>query len=69
MLSAEFGVHDIGGGDEDGVGAGGLEEGEVGLEGAGVFGEVFVGGELGGIDEDGGQDLSRGRGMHPWARA
>ncbi len=32
----------------------GFEEAAVGLEGAGVFREVLVGGELGGVDEDGG---------------
>ena len=50
------GVHLFCGGGEEDVDAGGFEECAVGGEGAGVAGEVFVGAELGGVDEDGGGD-------------
>ena len=46
----------VGGGREEEVDAGGFELAAVLVEGAGVGGEVFVGAELGGVDEDGGGD-------------
>ena len=51
-----LGVEVGGAGEEDGVGAFGLAEGEVVLFAAGVGVVVFVGGELGGVDEDGDDD-------------
>ena len=50
------GVHFGGGGVEDDVYAFGDAAGAVGGEGAGVGGVVFVGAELGGVDEDGDDD-------------
>ena len=48
---------EVGGvGEEDGVGAFGLAEGEVVLLAAGVGVVILVGGELGGVDEDGDDD-------------
>ena len=48
-------VFDCGG--EDDVGAFGFSKDAVGIEGAGVAGEIFVGGELGRVDEDADGDL------------
>ncbi len=50
------GVHVGGGGGEEEVHAFGLEEPAVGFPGAGVFGQIFVRGELGGVDEEGDGD-------------
>ena len=46
-------------GREEEIDALGFEEGAVGVEGAGIAGEVLVGAELSGIDEDGcGDDVA-----------
>jgi len=65
VLGAELGdagVHFLGGGDEDGIAAGGVEEGAVIFEAARVAGEIFAGSELGGVDKDGGEDAAGGTG-------
>ena len=49
-------VHALGRRREHDVGAGRVELGDVGLEIARVSGEIFVGPELRGVDEDGGGD-------------
>ena len=51
-----FGVHLFDGRHEGDVGSGGRELFEVGIDGAGVFGKVFVVVELYGVDEDADDD-------------
>ena len=57
---AARGVHLRGHRSEDQVYAFFFEEVEVGVERAGVAGEVFIGAELGGVDEDGGGYVGAG---------
>lgn len=50
-------IHFFDAGEENGVDPDLTEEVYVGFEGAGVFGEIFVRGKLGGVDEDAGYDF------------
>ena len=48
-----LGIHVWDGGEENEIDAFKFAEGAVGVEGAGIGGEILVGAELGGVDEDG----------------
>ena len=57
-VAAPVGIQLFDRGSEDDVGAFGFGERAVGVEGARIAGEVFVGAELGGVDEDADGDES-----------